>query len=115
MTLDHVCTVYDISIVHHESHERGVLVSERRRTMSSAVGDPVPFDRRRHSGGDLEWLDVGAAVRYLALPSRKALYQAVRRGQIPMHRLGKRRMRFRRAELDQVLERGRQASALDCG
>ena len=84
--------------------------------MPSTLGNqPVPFDRRRHFGSDLEWLDVGAAVRYLALPSHKALYQAVRRGQIPMHRLGKRRMRFRRSELDQVLERGRQASALDCG
>lgn len=49
------------------------------------------------------WLDVGGAVDYLGLPSKKALYQAVRRGQVPVHRFGARRMRFHRAELDQVL------------
>jgi hypothetical protein len=37
-----------------------------------------------------------------ALPSRKALYQAVRRGLIPGHRLG-RLLRFYRPELDRVL------------
>ena len=49
------------------------------------------------------WLSSDEAVKYLALSSRKALYQAVRRGDIPVHRLGKRRMRFHSAELDQVL------------
>lgn len=71
-------------------------------------------DRRRGSGEGRsgEWLGAGDAARYLGLPSRKALYQAVRRGQITVHRLGKRRMRFRRSELDRVLERGRQGSVL---
>ena len=59
-----------------------------------------------------EWLGADQAARYLGLPSRKALYQAIRRRQIPVHRLGKRRMRFRRSELDQALERSRQASVL---
>ena len=49
------------------------------------------------------WLSSHEAVRYLVLSSRKALYQAVRRGDIPVHRLGKRRLRFNRHELDQVL------------
>jgi excisionase family DNA binding protein len=49
------------------------------------------------------WLTADEAVAYLGLPSRKALYQAVRRGQLPVHRLGKRRMRFSRAELDRAL------------
>ena len=49
------------------------------------------------------WLTAEEAVAYLGLPSRKALYQAVRRGQIPVHRLGQRRMRFSRAELDEAL------------
>jgi len=49
------------------------------------------------------WLTAEEAVAYLGLPSRKALYQAVRRGQVPVHRLGQRRMRFSRAELDEAL------------
>ena len=49
------------------------------------------------------WLTPDQVVRYLALPSRKALYEAVRRGQLPAHRLGARRMRFNRAELDRLL------------
>jgi len=46
-----------------------------------------------------EWLTANETVEYLRFPSRDALYQAVQRGQIPAHRLG-RRLRFRRAELD---------------
>lgn len=48
------------------------------------------------------WLSADEAYRYLSLPSRKALYQAIRRGQVPVHRLG-RRMRFNTAELDKLL------------
>jgi excisionase family DNA binding protein len=57
------------------------------------------------AGGRLTgtWLTPAQATRYLALPSRRALYQAVRRGHLPVHRLGKRRMLFNRAELDRVL------------
>jgi excisionase family DNA binding protein len=46
------------------------------------------------------------AAEHLGLPSTKALYQRVRRRQIPAHRLGKRSLRFLRSELD--------AAALDC-
>jgi excisionase family DNA binding protein len=46
-----------------------------------------------------EWLTAEEAMAYLRLPSRDALYQAVSRGQLPVHRMG-RRLRFRRAELD---------------
>jgi excisionase family DNA binding protein len=60
----------------------------------------VSFDRLRSSG---PWLNPPQAVRYLRLPSLKALYQAVRRGQIPVHRLGK-RLRFNRTELDRILD-----------
>ena len=48
------------------------------------------------------WLTAEQAAAHLGLPSRKALYQAVRRGQIPVHRFGK-RLRFSRAELDRAL------------
>lgn len=50
----------------------------------------------------VNWLTPEQAANYLALPSRKALYQAVRRGLIPGHRLG-RLLRFHRPELDRVL------------
>jgi excisionase family DNA binding protein len=50
------------------------------------------------------WLTVEQAVRYLGLPSRKALYQAIRRGHVPVHRMG-RALRFFRAELDEALTR----------
>ncbi|HEX9506939.1 MAG TPA: helix-turn-helix domain-containing protein [Myxococcales bacterium] len=48
------------------------------------------------------WMTAEQAAAHLGLPSRKALYQAVRRGQIPVHRFGK-RLRFNRAELDRAL------------
>ncbi|HTP49987.1 MAG TPA: helix-turn-helix domain-containing protein [Anaeromyxobacteraceae bacterium] len=48
------------------------------------------------------WLTVEDTVAYLGLRSRMALYQAVRRGQIPAHRFG-RRLRFRKTELDAAL------------
>ncbi len=51
------------------------------------------------------WLTAGEAATYLGLPSRRALYMAIRRGQVPVHRLG-RRMRFDVGELDEAL-RGR--------
>jgi excisionase family DNA binding protein len=49
------------------------------------------------------WLNPPQAVRYLGLPSLKALYQAVRRGQIPAHRLGLKRLRFNKHELDKLM------------
>ena len=52
------------------------------------------------------WLNATEAASYLSLPSRRALYQAVRRGTIPAYRWGK-RLRFKRLELDDVLEEGR--------
>ncbi len=50
------------------------------------------------------WLTAPEAAAYLGLPSHRALYQAIRRGQVRTHRLG-RRLRFRTAELDAVLTR----------
>ena len=45
------------------------------------------------------WLTAAEATAYLGFPSRRALYMAIRRGQVPTHRLG-RRMRFSVQELD---------------
>lgn len=53
------------------------------------------------------WMTADQTASYLNLPSRKALYQAVRRGQIPGHRIGRRRLRFSRSEIDQWLARAR--------
>jgi len=49
------------------------------------------------------WLNALQAARYLGLPSLKALYQAVRRGQVPAHRLGLKRLRFNKHELDKLM------------
>jgi len=55
------------------------------------------------------WMSPDQVAEYLALPSRKAVYEAARRGEIPCYRLG-RRLRFRREELDAVLLRQRQCA-----
>ncbi len=51
------------------------------------------------------WMTADEAVSYLGYRTRAALYQAVRRGIVPAHRLGVRRLRFRRSELDAELAR----------
>lgn len=51
------------------------------------------------------WLNAEEAAAHLRLPSRGALYSAVARGSLPVHRLG-RRVRFLRSELDQALRTG---------
>ena len=60
---------------------------------------------RREVTADRVWLTPDQAVRYLGLPSLKALYQAVRRGTVPVCHIG-RTLRFFRHELDEAL-RGR--------
>jgi excisionase family DNA binding protein len=50
------------------------------------------------------WMTAEQAASYLGLPSIRALYQAVRRGQVPARRLG-RRLRFLRQDLDATLAR----------
>ena len=49
------------------------------------------------------WLTSEEAKNYLSFPTTKALYQAVRRGTVPCHRLGARRLRFLRCELDAAM------------
>jgi excisionase family DNA binding protein len=51
------------------------------------------------------WMTTDEAATYLGYSSRAALYQAGRRGHVPAHRLGARRLRFRRSELDAELAR----------
>ncbi len=54
---------------------------------------------------DDAWMTADEATAYLGYRTRAALYQAVRRGIVPAHRLGARRLRFRRSELDAELSR----------
>jgi excisionase family DNA binding protein len=71
---------------------------------------PVVTKRREHRFDTeerrLRWLTADEATAYLGFPTRKALYAAVERGQVPAHRLG-RRLRFSRAELDGLFGKGR--------
>lgn len=54
---------------------------------------------------DDAWMTADEAAAYLGYRTRAALYQAVRRGIVLAHRLGARRLRFRRSELDAELAR----------
>jgi excisionase family DNA binding protein len=71
----------------------------------AAVTSARTADQALSKSPEAETMTAGEAVTYLRLPSIRALYQAVRRGQVPVHRLGSRRMRFYRAELDALLAR----------
>jgi excisionase family DNA binding protein len=87
-----------------ESREGAPRVRIRRVGIARAATSPPPAadaEERR-----LRWLTVDEATAHLGFPSRKALYAAVERGQVPAHKLG-RRLRFRRDELDALLSRGR--------
>lgn len=65
--------------------------------MSTALRPrPVNPDRER-------WLRAAEAASYLGL-SVEALYLAVRRGEVPACRLGRRRLRFRFADLERALK-----------
>jgi hypothetical protein len=48
------------------------------------------------------WLDAKHAAAYLCLPSVRALYKRVERGQVRAHHLG-RTLRFFRPDLDRLL------------
>jgi excisionase family DNA binding protein len=50
------------------------------------------------------WMTADEAAAYLDYRTRAALYQAVRRGIVPAHRLGARRLRFSQSELDAELD-----------
>lgn len=68
-----------------------------------------PDNIRRILGGfdqnNDKWMTAEEAAEYLGLPTANALYQRVARGDVPVHRLG-RRLLFSREELDELLEHG---------
>jgi excisionase family DNA binding protein len=84
-------------------------VSTPPRESTPVAGGPRPgareprFDTEERRS---RWLTADEATAYLGFPTRKALYAAVERGQVPVHKLG-RRLRFSRAELDERLGRSR--------
>ena len=91
------------------SSERAPRIARRHPATARAAAEP----RLAPAATDLDaedrrqrWLTADEATAHLGFPSRKALYAAVERGQVPAHKLG-RRLRFRRAELDALLSRGR--------
>ena len=94
---------WDSSSVGSEPARRGSRFPPRAAKRDDAkVAAEAPL-RGAPVGTRDGWLTTDEAVAYLGLPSRKALYQAVRRDQVPVHRLGVRRMRFSRDELDRLL------------
>ncbi len=78
-------------------------IRELRRELSQRLEPAKPDPRSAVPPPDA--MTPKEAFRYLRLSSVRALYAAVRKGQVPVHRLGPRRMRFFRAELDAVLAR----------
>ena len=84
--------------------EAGQAPSAVRPSEQAMTTQRVP--RRGLNTGErlVRWLTADEATAYLGFPSRKALYAAVERGQVPGHKLG-RRLRFSRAELDALLGR----------
>jgi excisionase family DNA binding protein len=87
---------------------RPAPVPERRRESTAVAEKPRrPVEPRFNTEERrLRWLNADEATAYLGFPTRKALYAAVERGQVPAHKLG-RRLRFSRAELDALLRRAR--------
>jgi excisionase family DNA binding protein len=79
-------------------------LARRRGAGQAGAGDPGGHIPNVRPASEATWLTVEEATAYLGLRSRMALYQAVRRGQVRAHYLG-RRLRFRRTELDEQLSR----------
>jgi len=72
------------------------------KARDSLDGEEVTMKIATELQGTPSWFTPAQAAAHLGLPSVRALYQVVRRGQVPAHRLG-RRLRFRREELDRAL------------
>ncbi len=89
--------------------DRPQPIAGRRPASAPAGARPRRGPREAGLGAEehrLRWLTADEATAHLGFPSRKALYAAVERGQVPAHKLG-RRLRFRRTELDALLDGGR--------
>ena len=105
----------------HQQEQASFEWTTARRAEANADGGVAPAARARprttrgrlarlaegevRSASPVAWLTADEATAHLGLPTRKALYAAVARGQVPAHRLGRRRLRFNRGELDSVLGR----------
>jgi excisionase family DNA binding protein len=82
--------------------ERPVPAKRRSPKARPAAAPPRPARPRPapRQVGEVRWLTADEAAAHLGFPSRKALYAAVERGQVPAHRLGRRRLRFKLDDLD---------------
>jgi excisionase family DNA binding protein len=74
-----------------------VRATARRTARRTAPGPHLASGEPRS-----RWLTAHEATAYLGFPTRKALYAAVERGQVPARKLG-RRLRFNQDELDALL------------
>ena len=83
----------------------GVAPAARARPRTTRGRPARLVEGEVRSASPAAWLTADEATAHLGLPSRKALYAAVARGQVPAHRLGRRRLRFNRGELDSLLRR----------
>ena len=91
------CATAEPERVHASPPQTAAVDAKPRRT---------PRVRPELADPDQRWLTADEATLHLGLPTRKALYAAVERGQVPTHRFG-RRLRFNRRELDALLGRPR--------
>lgn len=79
---------------------------QTNRAVAARPHEPTPSNTALPTTGANNelWLTTEEACAHLRLPSRGALYQRVRRGQVHAHRfLNGRSMRFLRSELDALL------------
>jgi excisionase family DNA binding protein len=82
---------------------KGPVPAKRRAPKAMPAAAPPRPARPRPAPrqvGEVRWLTADEAAAHLGFPSRKALYAAVERGQVPAHRLGRRRLRFKLDDLD---------------
>ena len=82
-----------------------------REASGRQQAERLPATSATRSGQARKWLNAEQAAAYLALPSRKALYEIVRQGRVPFYRFGH-SLRFLPAELDEVVEAGRMRRAV---
>ena len=75
----------------------------KRKEQQQEGAQVIPIGTSWSANGWSPWMTADEAAEYLGLPSRKAVYERVRRGQLPAHRFG-RNLRFHREELDQAVK-----------
>ena len=97
-------------VISPEQRSRG-KGSAKARSRTETLSRPKASGSELSASGCGPWLNADQAAAYLALLSRKALYELVRAGRVPYYRFGH-SLRFRREELDEVIAAGRMQPAV---